>query len=247
MGFWDTVGQFISDYAESRALNRGLARIKSKLGEERVYAALQEAERLKALEKGKPPARAFLPEDPVERPRPDPFDPDYVFHDEQICPPGPTRFGLLEIADFFQRKGRAINGYVDPKTGRKPWESINAAALKHRVHPKILLIKLQCEEGLVRATELKPDSLAWAMNAGNPDYGPKREDKKGFDLQIDFAAELIRRHFDEFVPGVDVTVKKPWVFNGRPKNAASYTLMRFTPHAEALELPWTIWKGFFGA
>lgn len=102
-------------------------------------------------------------------------------------------------------------------------------------------MKLQGEEGCIRSPEPTQEDIDWCMNAGVPDRGPRMENKKGFSVQIDFACEIIRRHFDRFQPGV---VVKDVGFRLEPKNAATYANAKYTPHLEGLELLWTIGRGF---
>ncbi len=175
---------------------------------------------------------------------PAPFDPMLVI---------PNSFMLLDewdkdfsTADFLDKRGGAIKNYVDPKTKDQAWFLIDAAARTHRIDPRLLIVSLQREKGLIRRTDLKQKDMDWACGVGAWDGKRKWDERfKGFGRQIDAAARTYKNRFAGFSKGEELTLDYGETLL-TPENAATYALYVYTPHTSAALLTWKIWKGFYG-
>jgi hypothetical protein len=121
------------------------------------------------------------------------------------------------------------------------------AAQAWQVSPKVILVTLQKEEGLLSAAQPSATALAWAMGCGVPDSGSRNTAYKGFGNQVWYGAESLHNDGQGFSAGIakvcgDGTVK--------PANQASYALYRYTPWIGVAgggnKLFWTLYWQYFG-
>ncbi len=164
------------------------------------------------------------------------FKRDYIMSDEEF-----TDYNSMTTADiqsFLDRKGSVLKNNVGSVN---PAAAIYAAAQKHKINPKVLVARLQTEQGLISKKTATQKKLDWALGVGCYDSGNWNQNFKGFDKQIDGAASTFRRHFDsgnktKKVDGTTVNCK----------SSATYSLYMYTPHFGGNELNWKVYKGYFG-
>lgn len=174
------------------------------------------------------------------------FNEQYVIDDEAFTTVELTK---KEIDDFLNVKSNTNPTHLAFRTfsGKRPAEIIYQSAKDNGINPKILLTKLQTEQGLitgdksVRPTLSQMDS---AMGVGIFDDGSVLQQYQGFVKQVHGAAAILRKHFDQAekerftVPDVD----------GRTlvvKSSATYSLYRYTPHLAGAKLFFDIYHKFF--
>lgn len=229
MGVIDRFGDWIADRAEHKAYQKHTALLRRRLSEEEIYIQTR---------------RAALHHEPIAPGLPVPFNRHLVI---------PDSFLLLDHWDdsfsteaFLQHRGGAIKDYVDPKTGCKASILIDVAAKNHQIDPKLLIVSLQREKGLIRRPDLKEKDMDWACGVGAWD-GKRKWDEtfKGFEPQIDSCARTYHNRFRGFSEGEQLTLDYGETFL-IPENAATYALYVYTPHVSAARLTWAVWKGLFG-
>ncbi len=227
MSLFDWIGDYLHDKAMHTAHWNATRRLRARLAEEEQY--------LKQEEK----ARGVL----LAPELPDPFDPTNVL---------PNSFVLLDnwdqdfsVLDFLQKRGGAIKDWKDPVTGDSAAALINRASQRHWIDPKLLLVSLQREKGIIRRKALPQKDMDWACGVGAWDKGKWAQRYRGFAKQIDKAAETYKNRFAGFQAGEEIEVDfgKAVV---TPQNAGTYALYVYTPHTSAAKLTWLVWKGFFG-
>ena len=124
---------------------------------------------------------------------------------------------------------------------------IYQAARAWVVSPKVILVTLQKEQGLLSATSPSASALAWAMGCGVPDSGLRDATYQGFGNQVWYGAESLHNDGQEWSAGItkvcgDGTVK--------PADRASYALYTYTPWIGLAgggnKLFWTLYWQYFG-
>lgn len=105
-----------------------------------------------------------------------------------------------------------ING-ANPPTSKSAAEIIWQAAQDYNINPKVLLVTLQKESGLITDDWTFRNQLVYAMGAHCPDSGPGGSancdpNYGGFSLQIRESADLLRYYLDN--------MQQPWWGNKRP-------------------------------
>lgn len=131
--------------------------------------------------------------------------------------------------------------------GKTAAELIFETCKTNIINPKVILAKLQAEQGLIEGDEaasLTKQQLDGAMGVGVFDDGTVDKKYQGFSKQIISAAETLRKNFDS-AEKENFTVKiddeKTAV-----KNRATYSLYKYTPHISGAELFFDIYHSFFG-
>lgn len=174
------------------------------------------------------------------------FDALHVIDDDTF-----TRGELTqkEIQDFLEEKSEGHPNHLTFRTfhGKSADELIYQAAKTNAINPKVMLTKLQAEQGVItgsRATNPTQSQLASAMGVGVLDNGTVLEQYQGFENQVAGAAQLLRNHFDQAekerftlrdVDGKTLVVE----------NSATYSLYRYTPHVAGAKLFFDIYSRFF--
>ena len=123
---------------------------------------------------------------------------------------------------------------------------ISRAAKAWLVSPKVILVTLQKEQGLLSATKPSAATLAWAMGCGVPDSGSRQATYQGFGKQIWYGAESLHNNGKGWHTGItkvcgDGTVKSA--------DKASYALYCYTPwigvNGGGNKLFWTLYWQYF--
>lgn len=174
------------------------------------------------------------------------FDEQHVIDDETFTTVELTK---KEIDDFLNIKSNTNPSHLTFRTfsGKRPAEVIYQSAKDNGINPKILLTKLQAEQGLItgnKSTHPTPSQLDNAMGVGILDDGSILQQYQGFIKQVHGAAAILRKHFDQAekerftLPDID---GKTLVV----KNSATYSLYRYTPHLTGAKLFFDIYHRFF--
>jgi len=157
-----------------------------------------------------------------------------------------TSISVVEIQRFLERKNSVL---AKPYRGRSVAEMIYYAALSEGINPKVLLVKLQKEQGLITARHASKKKLDWALGVGCYDSGRWNEKYRGFEKQIRYAARILRKHYDianqklqnQRYIRLNIDGKQVYV-----KNAATYALYLYTPHFHGNRLFHGIYLRYFG-
>lgn len=150
-----------------------------------------------------------------------------------------------QIQSFLSSKNSVLSRPVD---GKYPADMIYEAAQKYGISPKVLLARLQTEQGLVTKKSATQKELDWALGCGAYDGGNWNQNYKGLEKQIEGSAQTLRKHYNIGLTKIseDGTVKKE--IDGETitiKNAASYSQYMYTPHKSGNKLYHSVYVGFF--
>jgi len=141
-----------------------------------------------------------------------------------------------EVQKYLEGIGSCLKDSVN---GVKFSDEVVRLAEKYSINPMLLLARAQVEKSVVRKKNASPAQLQEIMGYGIPDNGSRADTPKGFAAQLDNAARILRKRFDEF--STPEKLKSIKVNYGTadivPQNAATYALMRYTPHTIDTKLP----------
>jgi hypothetical protein len=116
-----------------------------------------------------------------------------------------------------------------------PAAAIVAAAKRHDINPILLLSRMQVEKGLISKSKAPSQkAIDFAFGCGCADGNSCSEAFRGFDKQIECAADTMREHFDAAQAGmgiwrVGVGKKSLDGLTVTPANAATASLYAYTP------------------
>ncbi len=181
---------------------------------------------------------------------------------------------LSEIQNFLVSKNSYLANYYtdgwpvncDIKTGSdqsncqtmvkmKASEIIYSAAQRYKINPRLILVMLQKEQGLIQWEGVPPTKrLDWACGYAVCDNcrldNPKIQKYKGFGKQVDNVAGAMRFYFDHY--NVYAYIKKSGVsysLDGqivKPQNQATANLYTYTPHVSGNYTFWRVYQRYFG-
>lgn len=194
------------------------------------------------------------------------FDPELVFPDCFVCPPQKDAF---PVKPWLEARGGALKGFVYGPTGEPAWKIIQDAADAVGVNRKLLIVTLQREQSLIRAPALDPKRLDKACGQAvfdprptDPPEGQRRRIELrakniGFKNQLYGAAKTYAKRFREWGPGMTIKVNynngdDPYTVDDdsyeirKPKNAATWALLRYTPHDVSSRFTRDQWRAWFG-
>lgn len=174
------------------------------------------------------------------------FDKFLIMSDGEFTEMAMTR---EEIEIFLKVKAGNNSGHIAFKifAGKTAAELIFESCKANAVNPKVILTKLQTEQGLIEGTgSINPTEkqLNSALGVGVLDDGTIQQQYQGFAKQIIGATETLRDNFDiagkanfrmDNVDGHELVVK----------NAATFSLYLYTPHVAGMELFFNIYHDFF--
>jgi hypothetical protein len=158
--------------------------------------------------------------------------------------------GQSAVQSFLATQTGALGTYEAPDHSgvtRSAAAIIRQAAVAWQVSPKVILITLQKEQGLLSAINPSAAALAWAMGCGVPDAGSPDTTYEGFGNQVWYGAESLHDDGLGFLVG---TAKVCGDGTVEPVDAASYALYTYTPwigtNGGGNELFWTLYWQYFG-
>ncbi|MBI4065201.1 hypothetical protein HY409_02435 [Candidatus Gottesmanbacteria bacterium] len=174
------------------------------------------------------------------------FDELYIIDDDTFTHGG---FTQKEIQDFFEQKSQNHPNHLAFRIfhEKSAAQLIYQAAKTNSINPKVMVTKLQAEQGVIsgsRATNPTQSQLDRAMGVGILDDGTVLGSYQGFENQVAGAAQLLRKHFDQ-AEKEHFTLRD---VDGRMllvKNSATYSLYRYTPHVAGAKLFFDIYSSFF--
>ena len=180
---------------------------------------------------------------PPDEPDLDDFSYEMVMSDELYI--DSDSMSSWEIQRFLEKKGSVL---AEPYRGQMPSRLIYTACRKYGISPKVMLARLQTEQGLVRKKAATEHQLDWALGVGCYDSGNWNAKYKGFDKQVEYAAATMRKHYDrgrELIREqgtVRMTIDRR---RYKVKNAATYSLYKYTPHRAGTRLFYDVFAGYF--
>lgn len=170
------------------------------------------------------------------------FQKDYLISDNTLTNSGTMT--VAQIQRFLESKNSVL---AKPYRGSSPAQMIFDAAKKYGINPQVLLTRLQCEQGLISKSTATQKQLDWAVGVGCYDSGNWNQKFKGFDKQIEYAAQTYRRHYDAAKAKLDRGEKITMNIDGQQvtvKNAATYSFYKYCPHFQGNKLFYDVWRGY---
>jgi len=160
----------------------------------------------------------------------EPFNSAMLITDEEFNDAGAMNCDQIQ-AFLNERKGVLKSLVIDNRTAA---QIICDNAANFAVNPRILLVMMQKEMGVL--TDPQPDQkqLDWALGCG-----PGWSSTQGFALQVECAARTMRRNFDR--PGFGTET----IDNVSPQTRGTLALYRYTSHLEGNQDFYTIWTQYF--
>ncbi len=160
-------------------------------------------------------------------------------------------YTLNDVQDFLSRQPGQLKTFFDPTTGRTAAQIIFEAGRDWTINPQTLLVTLQKEQSLIEDPDLSQKQIDWATGYGVCDScsmdDPGLQKFKGFSNQVNFAARLFRRYFDN--PNLyGIKIGETKTIDGlpvTPQNAATASLFVYTPHLHGNENFRKIWDRYF--
>jgi len=136
-----------------------------------------------------------------------------------------------QIQNYLGNRGSAL---AQPVNGKYFSNMVVESAKEYTINPLVLLARAQVEKGALSKTKLSEKQLKELMGYGIPDSGVRQKKTLGFENQISNAARILRKHFDNFNgDSIHVNYETEFV---KPDNAASHSLLRYTPHKTDIKL-----------
>lgn len=188
------------------------------------------------------------------------FNPEYIISDQQLV--DYKSMSAEEIQSFLQKFDGAIKEYVTYDVdGREKSaaEIIYRASQEYKINPKILIVLLQREKGLINKKNPSQDDYNWATGFSCYDYTPIVKKFRGFARQVDRAAWRFRYYLEhpwqfQFKAGSKTKTlfsqKDRWLIKEygqfvTPKNTSTANLYNYAPHLFDNWLFWKIWHDWF--
>lgn len=170
------------------------------------------------------------------------FQQDYLISDQALT--NSKTMSVAQIQKFLDSKNSVL---AKPYRGSSPAKMIYDAAKKYGINPQVILTRLQCEQGLISKSTATQKSLDWALGVGCYDSGNWNEKFKGFDKQVEYAAQTYRRHYDDAKAKLDRGEKVVMTIDGKQvqvKSAATYSFYKYCPHFQGNKLFYDVWRGY---
>ena len=182
------------------------------------------------------------------------FNPNYILSDEELQ--DYTTMNRADIQAFLQEYGSWLVSHNTPDAegvNRTASDIIYRAAITHKINPKYLLVKLQKEQSLITDPSPAQKQLDWATGYGICDScsmsDPALQKHKGFGVQVDSAAAIMRWYYDNLNREVWIkTTGQTYLVDNiivRPATLATAFLYTYTPHLEGNQNFWRLWQKWF--
>lgn len=162
----------------------------------------------------------------------EPFDPTTLITDDEFNDAGAMNCEQIQ-AFLNERKGVLKTLVID---GRTAAQIICETAANYSVNPRILLVMMQKEMGVLTDPNPSQKQLDWALGCG-----PGWASTQGFATQIECASRTMRRNFDRPGFGTDS------IDGVTPATRGTLALYRYTNHIAGNQDLWTIWNQYFPA
>jgi len=146
-----------------------------------------------------------------------------------------------EIQAFLESKN---SGLKNKYNNSYPSQMIADVSKRVGINPKVMLVTLQKEKGLIGRSSISASTLDWAMGVGCYDNGKKNNAYRGFEKQIEHAALTFRHWYDDGISNnisekgfrLRINYNTEWI---TVRNEATYSLYRYTPHSRDIKLKTT--------
>lgn len=159
----------------------------------------------------------------------EPFDPSTVITDDEFNDSWAMSCG--EIQEFLDGRTGMLKSYT--LDGKSAAQIICEQSNRFGINPRLILVLLQKEQGLLGETEPTTYAYDWATGCA-----PGWDESQGFANQVECAARTLRRRFDT-VPMGDL------VDNVIPTNRATFALYRYNNHQQGNNDFWRIWTRYW--
>ena len=165
------------------------------------------------------------------------FDRELVLPDEAL--EDPNALTVSEVQAFLDHTPHGNTSVLadHQSNGRTAAEAIVDAGTVYGISPLILLTRLQLEQSLIGKSSASSNRLNWAMGCGCPDGGGCNSAYKGFDRQVECAAERFSTYLKEIRQ--DGATIAGWAigeasstldgYTVRPRNAHTAAMYTYTP------------------
>ena len=150
-----------------------------------------------------------------------------------------------EVQNFLKKRGSVL---AKSYRGQMPSHLIMEACRKHNISPKVLLARLQTEQGLISKKKATEHQLDWALGVGCYDSGDWNTKYKGLGKQIEYAAVTLKNHYDRGKDKIGQSGVIAMTIDGSPmriKNSATYSMYKYCPHKHGNKLFYDVYMGFF--
>jgi len=182
------------------------------------------------------------------------FNPNFIISDEEL--ENWESMNLFDIQAFLEAKDSYLQNYKTKNWKgviKKAASMIYEAAKENKINPKYLLVKLQKEQSLVLNFNPSQKQLDWATGYGisddNKTTDPQVQKYKGFGVQIDRAAGIMRWYYDNYKKISWIRRKgQIYIIDGEviiPGSNATGFLYTYTPHIHGNQNFWIIWSDWF--
>jgi len=160
----------------------------------------------------------------------EPFDPSFLITDEEFNDVG--AMSCEQIQAFLNERRGVLKSYV--VEGRSAAQIVCENAMRFGLNPRLLLVMMQKEMGLLTDPAPTEGALNWAMGCG-----PGWSSTRGFANNVECGARTLRRNFDR--PGLG----QETIDGVTPVNRATLSLYRYTRHVSGNQDFWKIWTNYF--
>ena len=172
------------------------------------------------------------------------FDPNMVVSDRSFRAVG--SMSQAQVQSFLAAQTGILKTYTAPDVNGvvKPasqivWEAAQAFG----VNPKVVLVTLQKEQGLLTGTAPTAKALDWAMGCGVPDSHILNTAYKGFGKQLWYGARSLDVDGAAWHAGITKKCSDGIVM---PANVSTHSLYTYTPWIAGNKLFWTVYWRYFG-
>jgi len=165
------------------------------------------------------------------------FDRDLVLPDEALA--DPTALTVEEVQAFLDHTPHGNTSALADHVSHQltAAQAIVKAGTDYGISPLILLTRLQLEQSLIGKSSASASRLNWAMGCGCPDGGGCSSAYKGFDRQVECAAERFSTYLAQIRDdgatiagcGVGIACGTLDGYTVRPRNAHTAAMYTYTP------------------
>ncbi|MBI2444425.1 MAG: D-alanyl-D-alanine carboxypeptidase [Candidatus Magasanikbacteria bacterium] len=181
------------------------------------------------------------------------FNPHFILSDAELQ--DSQSWSRDDVQRFLDAKGSYLRNYQTADasgTLKYAADIIADAARNYQINPKYLLVVLQKEQSLITDDRPTEKQLDWATGYAVCDgcrlSDPNIQRRKGFGLQVDGAAGIMRWYYDNLDKPVVKKKDTPVRIDDEevtPQNWATAFLYTYTPHLHGNRNFWRIWKTWF--
>lgn len=174
------------------------------------------------------------------------FDPTIIIDDFTFTN---IALGEDEIDKFLKKYGNGNPNHISNRlfAGKTVARLISESCAEFKINPKVIVTKLQAENGLlIGKNSINPseEALNSALGSGVYDSGIIKTSLQGFSRQIHSAAETLRYWYTH-VPDKGFLLQVDNAKDFRVSNKATFSLYKYTPHVAGAHLFFDVYKDLF--